>query len=103
MSLNDSEYFTNVIKLYFFDINSSKIRDFKEGTKFKVNKISSNYNDYYKTYTYHVRAYEKTSNSNCIFTCSRKENSKEVTFYNSVESDAYLKWSSVFKEKCPIK
>lgn len=102
MDIDNSCYVTNLIKLCFFDINSSKVKDFNAGNKFVIHKIKSNYNDYYKTYTYHVRAYEKETNSNCVFTCSRKLNSKEVIFYNAEKGDTCLEWHVAFKEQCPI-
>ncbi|MAJ90043.1 MAG: hypothetical protein CMD08_02065 [Flavobacteriales bacterium] len=94
--------FTNDVDLHFFDRKSREFREFKAGSKFKVNKIGINYNDYYKTYVYHVRMHEKKSNSYCSFTCSRKENSRDVILYSGKHDDYCLSWDNAFKEKCPL-
>ena len=47
-----NDYLTSITDLRLFDINSSKIKKFKTGTRFTLEKIEVNYNDYYKTCTY---------------------------------------------------
>lgn len=102
-SHNEKKLFTNKTSLNLFDINSAKIKRFNAGTKFKVNSIEGSYNDFYKTHVYHVRFYEKNSGSICIFTCSKKDNSNEITVYGCESNYNCLSWNILFKEECPIK
>ena len=98
MEADEHLFFTNNVKLRMFDINSSEIKTFEKGTSFKIEVVNSNYNDYYKTFIYHIRAYEKLSNSNCIFTCSKDQCSKKITVYLGEVKNDYLDWSALFTE-----
>ena len=97
-----NDYFTCSVDLSLFDINSSKIRKFKTGTKFVLEKLETNYNDYYKTCTYHIRVFEKESNSVCIFTCSKQNSAKDVIVYNCMSNDSCPNWNFIFKENFPV-
>ena len=96
MEVNEHLFFTNNVDLRMFDINSSELKTFEKGTSFKIKVVNSSYNEYYKTFIYHVRAYEKLSNSNCIFTCSKDEYSKKITVYLSEVKNDCLDWSTLF-------
>lgn len=97
-----NNYFTSSINLSLFDINSSKIKNFKAGTKFALEKLETNYNDYYKTCTYHFRVFEEESNSVCIFTCSKQKHDKDVIVYNCMSNDNCTNWSLMFEENFPV-